>query len=85
MTTSNENSPFDWAVKKIIENRDITYPMYCNLIDITAEYLKQQGKIWFDTQTSLMNNQKQIVVTNPLWYYNPYYPDIFNFTRKQSN
>ena len=67
--------------RTIVENRSITYPLYCNMRDTLAEFLKRQGKIWFDAQAALIDKQKDFKPLSspyynylPSWpYYNPKY------------
>lgn len=53
---STDNVPiFDWLSKIIVDNRNITYPMFCGFIDGLAFSIKMDAKKWFDEQGNLIN------------------------------
>jgi hypothetical protein len=47
--------PFEWLIRIIAENRSITYPILCGIIDGFANSLKQDVAKWFDEQGNLIN------------------------------
>ena len=55
--TSNNESPFNWLFRMIVENRSITYPMLCGIIDGFATSLKLDAKKWFDEQGNVLDKE----------------------------
>jgi hypothetical protein len=55
--STNEESPFAWLTRTIVENRHITYPLYCEIINALAKYFKSQGELWFNEQENKLNKE----------------------------
>ncbi len=45
--------------KAIVENRHTLLPLYINSIDISAQFLKNQGKTWNDIQDEIDRMKKR--------------------------
>ncbi len=53
----NDELIFEWLSKIIVEHRNMTYPMLCDIIDGFANSLKQDMKILFDEQGNLIKRE----------------------------
>lgn len=62
------------AINKFaIENRHILFPLINGVIDTISQYLKEQNRIWYDTQNQLYEINKRLMNSNYPYYYLPNY------------
>jgi hypothetical protein len=62
------------AINKFaIENRHILFPLINSGIDTISHYLKEQNRIWYETQNQLYETNKRLMNSNYPYYYLPNY------------